>query len=93
MEIKLEKITESIYKVYIKDSVYLGTFELDSDGLYKYWESKKLSGAWGSYELKLIAEKLDELNKPFDDSVEEYFEKGKLKEIVDLANENNIRMF
>ena len=78
MEIKLEKIklvefTQGVYSVYTSRDVLLGTFELDIDGFYYYWENKRLEGSWRSHSLRLIADKLDEVNKPYEDSINEYF--------------------
>lgn len=59
----------------------LGTFELDSDGSYYFWQDLKsnLVRCWSSYSLRLIANELDKINKPFEDKVKEYFssQKGK----------------
>lgn len=57
----------------ILNYVLLGTFELDADGFYHYWRNKGLDGSWSSQSLRLIADKLDEVNKPYSDSLDEYF--------------------
>lgn len=79
MEIELVKQSEYQYKVYWSNNKYLGTFDSDVDGRFHYLECPTLNGAWDSYQLITIANKLYEVNKPFDDSVKEYFEKEKLK--------------
>jgi hypothetical protein len=58
----------------------IGTFELDVDGHYYFWDNPKVSGSWSSYPLRLIADELDKVNKPFDDSVKAYFAAEELKQ-------------
>lgn len=76
MEIKLEKSTKFIYKAFTPNNKYLGTFELDVDGYFHYWQDKSLNGAWDAYILRAIADKLDEVNKPYKEAVDEYFEQA-----------------
>lgn len=66
------------YNVYYKNQKLLGYFRLDIDGYY-YFEDIPNSGNWSSYALRQIADKLDEINKPYDDKVTEYFEDEKRK--------------
>lgn len=73
MEIKLEKVSKFVYKAFTPNDKYLGTFELDVDGYFHYWQDKSLNGAWSSYQLRAIVDKLDEVNKPYEDSLYEYF--------------------
>ena len=60
--INLKKISENLYEVYFENKSYLGQFSLDVDGDFYYWPSNK-RGCWSAWSLKLIAEKLDELNR------------------------------
>lgn len=78
--IKTEYNTEYpiTYNVYYKNQKLLGYFRLDIDGYY-YFEDMPNSGNWSSYALRQIADKLDEINKPYDDKVNEYFENEKRK--------------
>ena len=78
MEIKLEKVSKFVYKAFTPNNKYLGTFELDVDGNYHYWENPKLNGAWSAYQLRAIADKLDEINKPYKEVVDEYFKQENL---------------
>jgi hypothetical protein len=48
----------------------IGSFSLDVDGYYYFWSNND-SGCWGSYELRMIADALDKINKPYDDFVKE----------------------
>jgi hypothetical protein len=77
--INLKKVGNN-YKV-LFNKKEIGTFELDVDGYYHFWDNPKVSGSWSSYPLRLIADELDKVNKPFDDSVKAYFEAEKLDKI------------
>jgi hypothetical protein len=72
--INLEK-EGNIYTVGFNNK-QLGIFALDVDGSYYFWDRSDL-GSWSSYSLRLIADELDKVNKPFDDSVKAYFEAEK----------------
>ena len=48
----------------------LGTFELDIDGSYYFWQKSDLNGCWSSYSLRLMADELDKINnKIFNDEL------------------------
>lgn len=73
MEIKLEKLNKS-YSVLTDSHKVLGSFQLDTDGFWYFWEDSQLSGCWGAWELRKIADLLEEVNKSYKESVDEYFE-------------------
>ena len=77
MEIKLEKVNDNCFNVYWNNTVLVGTFEMDCDGFYYFYVSDS-PGSWTSYYLKVIADKLDEVNKPLNDLIEIYFNNEKL---------------
>ena len=63
----------------IKDFIHesdkvVGQAILDVDGHYYFWFINKTEGAWSSYILREIADKLDMINKPYVDRVNAYFE-------------------
>ena len=66
------------YDVFWENRKHLCYFRLDIDGYY-YFEDVPNSGNWTSYALRQIADKLDEINKPYDDEVNEFFENEKRK--------------
>lgn len=72
---KLEKGLRESYIVRTDNDKKLGYFVLENDGSYYYKESETLTGYWTSQTLKEIATLLDEVNKPFDDEVNDYFRK------------------
>ena len=66
--IRLEKIDKS-YSVQTITGKEIGTFQLDSNGSYYFWQNKDLNGCWSAYTLIEVADKLDEVNKSFDDNI------------------------
>ena len=57
------------YLVYLKPNMKcIGVFSMDVDGYYYFWSNND-SGCWGSYELRMIADALDKVNKPYDDYI------------------------
>jgi len=73
MQIDVQKIERNKYEVLINEKL-IGHFIRDVDGYLYYWPLKSLSGSWNSNALRLIANKLDELNKELDNSIKKYFE-------------------
>ena len=72
MKLILKKLNHS-YKISTDTGKTLGSFQLDCDGSYYYYRNEELDGAESSYSLRLIADKLDEVNKPLDDLQKVYF--------------------
>ena len=57
------------YLVYFKQNMKcIGAFSMDVDGYYYFWSNND-SGCWGSYVLRMIADALDEINKPYNDYI------------------------
>jgi hypothetical protein len=63
-------------KVVTDTGVEVGIFYLDASGFY-YWEHSGY-GYFASNTLREIADLLDEINKPYNKQVEEYFEKPQI---------------
>jgi hypothetical protein len=76
MEIETEYLTlkpegKNRYMVSFKpNGKYIGSFSMDVDGYYYFWVNND-SGCWGSYELRIISDALDKINKPYNDFVKE----------------------
>jgi len=68
--INLEKQTNTSYKV-LFNTKYLGMAEMGVDGFYNFYADDSNKGYWSSYSLRLIADKLDELNKEWSDYIKE----------------------
>lgn len=47
----------------------IGRFLMDESGYFGYWPDEKLTGYWSSHSIRIVADKLDELNKDWDDHV------------------------
>lgn len=82
-KIVLSKITNNDYRVYFcsngevideSNGVDLGNFIRDIDGFF-YFDPIRKDGYWSSYSMRLVSNKLDELNKPYNDELDEYFKK------------------
>ena len=58
------------YYVYTNTDVYIGVFVMDVDGYYYYWPEKEKGGCWSPWMLRDVTDKLDEVNKPWDDIVQ-----------------------
>lgn len=65
--IKLIKKHE-IYNVYWENDLFLGTFQKDVDGFYYFWEHGN-GGCWGENELRNIADSLQEINKEWNEYI------------------------
>ena len=76
IDIETEHLTlkpdgKNTYLVYFKQNMKcIGMFSMDVDGYYYFWSNND-SGSWGSYELRMIADALDKVNKPYDDHIKE----------------------
>lgn len=73
--INLEYVIDGVYLVYFNKKK-LGEFVVQDDGFFGFYTSEP-SGYWSSYALRLIADKLDELNKEWDDQVKKDIGNGK----------------
>ena len=51
--------------------IYIGAFEMDVDGYYHFWLKPFNNGSWNSYELRMIADALDIINKPWDEHIKQ----------------------
>jgi hypothetical protein len=64
---------EHIYEVRVKsNNLLIGEFILDIDGYYYFFPIEN-GGSWNSHTLITLGTKLQELNKPWDDKLKEYF--------------------
>lgn len=67
--------TPTAGKMYFNQK-YLGIVAVQDDGYYGFL-SNEPSGYWSSYALRLIADKLDEMNKEWDEQVKKDIGNGK----------------
>jgi hypothetical protein len=59
------------YIVSYENRVVLGHLLMKEDGFYDFWP--EIGGFWPAYLLRAIADKMDEMNAPFDKELEAYF--------------------
>lgn len=71
---RVEKLNKS-YRLFSDNGKEIGSFQLDVNGYYYFYTDEETSGGWESYSLREIADELDRINKPYEDSIEEYFRK------------------
>ena len=71
---RVEKLNKS-YRLFSDNGKEIGSFQLDVNGYYYFYTDEETSGGWESYSLREIADELDKVNKPYRNSIEEYFRK------------------
>ena len=71
---RVEKLNKS-YRLFSDNGKEIGSFQLDVNGYYYFYTDEETSGGWESYSLREIADELYRINKPYEDSIEEYFRK------------------
>ena len=74
-----EQISGVLYKIKFND-IELGEAIMDVDGYFYFWYNKELTGFTQAWVLRAIADLLDEINKPWDEKINEYFEAEKARE-------------
>lgn len=70
-------------KVYF-NNVWLGCISKDVDGFYHFYINDWSNGSWNSYSLKLIADKLDQVNKRLDNNINEYFKNNDTTRTIEI---------
>ena len=75
IQLKSTDRIHGVYEVYFSEK-RIGTFLIQDDGYYGFYTESD-SGYWSSYALRLIADKLDEMNKEWDDQVKKDIGNGK----------------
>lgn len=68
----MNKINERI-NFYWNNGVYLGYVYKEVDGFYTFVFCDGNHGTWNSYVLRTIADKMDELNKEWQNNIDDYF--------------------
>jgi hypothetical protein len=71
-KLKTEPINDHYHKVLFGERL-IGYFIMDVDGYYYFDYVTTPNGLWTSYSLRMVADLLEEMNKPYDDNVKEYF--------------------
>ena len=71
-QLTTEPMNEKNHKVLFGDRL-LGYFIMDIDGFYYFDFVTVPNGLWTSYSLRMVANLLEEMNKPHEDKIKEYF--------------------
>ena len=75
MGFQLQKTeSDARYEVYFNGQ-HLGYFYLEIDGFYVFIPIGDI-GYWNEFSLRMIADKLEELNKSYNDKIELYFKEN-----------------
>lgn len=62
------------YEVYVNNnSIYIGDAIMCEDGYFNFFPDLSNGGYWPSHLLRFIADKIDEINAPWDKTVNDYF--------------------
>ena len=62
MNVIYQKINNDKYNIVTNKGKLIGELIMDVDGYFYFWPEDN-NGAWASYHLRNVANKLDELNK------------------------------
>jgi hypothetical protein len=66
---KYKKVKDYKIEVRTKNDILVATMEEDVDGFFYLWMDESINGAWTSNTLREIANKLDELNKEWNNFI------------------------
>lgn len=68
--IKLTKFSEHRYSVNLSNGRFIGYFERDNDGYFYWWpDLKATDGCWDVSLILELAEKLKEVNEPYEEEL------------------------
>jgi hypothetical protein len=70
-KLRTETINDVHHKVLFNDRL-IGYLMMDVDGYYYFDHTTQENGFWSSHSLRMVANLLDDINKPHDNEVKEY---------------------
>ena len=73
MNLIYKQINNQKFHVLTLNNHLVGELIMDVDGYFYFWPSN--DGCWPSHIMHSIANKLDEINKPQNDEINDYFDK------------------
>ena len=73
MNLIYKQINSQKFEVLTLNNMLVGSLIMDVDGYFYFWPSN--DGCWPSHIMHSIANKLDEINKPWNDEINDYFDK------------------
>lgn len=68
-QLTTEPINETKHKVIFDNKTHIGYFIMDIDGYYYFDTLTNSKGWFTSYSLRMVADLLDVMNKPYDDKL------------------------
>ena len=71
MTLNYEQADSEMINVLTPNNKVVGYLIVDVDGYFYFWPSNE--GCWSAHMMRTIANKLDEVNKKWDDQITEYF--------------------
>jgi hypothetical protein len=74
--ISLKDASEGCKDVFAYNGVDIGQLIVGDDGFWVYWPDSKRQGFWASHMMRALADAMDELNKPWEDEINKYFEQN-----------------
>lgn len=76
-----------VYNIfYTNNDLWLGILYKEIDGYYVWWQNGSVEDTWESQYLRIIADKLDELNYEWDKELREFFAKDNSLSCPDCGN-------
>ncbi len=76
MNLIYKQINSQKFNVLNPSDYLVGELIMDVDGYFYFWPSN--DGCWSSHIMRSIANKLDDINKQWNDNITEYFDKEKI---------------
>ena len=68
--IEANKTSSGAYQLRFSNGALMGTAEQEVDGYYYFYPDQTKRGFWAPFILRAIADKVDEINKPWNDMIE-----------------------
>ena len=78
MNLIYKQIDKQKFNVLTPNDHLVGELIMDVDGYFYFWQNRS-DGCWSSHIMRSIANKLDDINKPWNDEINDFFSKENSK--------------
>lgn len=78
MNLIYKQIDKQKFNVLTPNDHLVGELIMDVDGYFYFWPNRS-DGLWSSHIMRSIANKLDDINKPWNDEINDFFSKENSK--------------
>jgi len=78
MNLIYKQIDKQKFNVLTPNDHLVGELIMDVDGYFYFWQNHS-DGCWSSHIMRSIANKLDDINKPWNDEINDFFSKENSK--------------